>query len=499
MARRLVALVGGAGQPGQQAQGEHGAGDDDAGVGHDGREGVGQRHPQGPTPGGRPRNTSGSSRVAAKAVSARATAASVTVSNSARSASGSRRARARFLPATRAKRASLGATARRDAAGERREHPFLAQVEQDPARAGVDRLQQAGQHAAAEGVAQRTVDPDPQPLTGGADPGVRPGVERRTEHPGAAGHDAPDGVGAEGGDRGEHPLDGAEGQVDRVGGRTVGDGEERGDRPGLEQRHLAAGDRPLDVLRRAVLRLDPPAEVDERAHVVVGEGGLGPAVAVPGLDTAAGERRRRDGLGAEGPGEEPTGGRVRDVVVRFDEARDEGLAQPERRVDGHLPAVPREWVRREEHAGGVGGHHPLDGDREGGGLLGDAGPASVRDGPRGPEARPASTTAARRAASSVTPSRVSCWPANDRSGRSSAVADDRTATGPPPIRRYASSTAWATGSVRRVGRAPRRTRRGCGPRRRRRSPGRRGRRRRGHRPPGRAARARGRPCGRRRS
>ena len=37
-------------------------------------------------------------------------------------------------------------------------------------------------------------------------------------------------------------------------------------------------------------------------------------------------------------------------------------------------------------------------------------------------------TAARRASSSVTPSRVSCWPANDRSGRSSAVADERTAT-----------------------------------------------------------------------
>src|SRR3989304_5413961 len=40
--------------------------------------------------------------------------------------------------------------------------------------------------------------------------------------------------------------------------------------------------------------------------------------------------------------------------------------------------------------------------------------------------------------------KVLCWPANEASGRSSAVAEERTATGPSPRRRYASMTALAS-------------------------------------------------------
>jgi len=59
-----------------------------------------------------------------------------------------------------------------------------------------------------------------------------------------------------------------------------------------------------------------------------------------------------------------------------------------------------------------------------------------------------SRTASSSAFSPTTLSSVSCCPANDASGRSSAVADERTATGgsSPPSPRYASAHAARTGS-----------------------------------------------------
>ena len=313
----VVALVGGAGEPGEHPEREDGAGDDDARVGHDGREGVGQGVAEGP------RSECGAAEhvlLVARGGEGRGGAADGGLGDlvelgpeGLRVPDGAGEVAAGYA----GEPGQLRGDRSHRLAGERRQDALLAQVEEDPAGARVDRLEQPGQDPASERVAQGPVEPDPEAFAGSADVGVALRFESRAEDAGAAGHHAPDRVAAERGDRREHSLHRAEGQVDRIGGRTVGDGEERGDRPGLEQRDLAAGDRPLDVLRRAVLRLDPPTEVDQRAHIVVGKGGLGSAVAVAGLDTAAGERRRRDGLGAEGSGEEPAGGRVRDEVVRF--------------------------------------------------------------------------------------------------------------------------------------------------------------------------------------
>ena len=180
----------------------------------------------------------------------------------------------------------LGRHRAHDLAGEGREHPLVAQTEEDPSGARVDGLEQSGQDPAAQRVAQRPVDPDPQPFARRADPGVRLRVERGAEDARPAGHDAPDGVAAERGHRREHALDRTEREVDRLLG-AGGHREERRDRPGLEQGDLAAGDRPLDVLGRAVLRLDPPTQVDERRDVGVRERRLRGAVAVAGLDAAA--------------------------------------------------------------------------------------------------------------------------------------------------------------------------------------------------------------------
>jgi len=76
-------------------------------------------------------------------------------------------------------------------------------------------------------------------------------------------------------------------------------------------------------------------------------------------------------------------------VVGFDQARDQRLPQPERRVDGHLAAVPGERVRREQDACGVGRDHALHRDGKGGRVVGDLGAAPIGDRARGPQARPA--------------------------------------------------------------------------------------------------------------
>ena len=286
----MVALVGRTGQPGEDPEGEDRTRDHHPGVGHDGREGVAERPAQGTATGGgaaeRVRLVVGG-RERVLGADDRRVRDGVELG-----AQGLRVAQRPHEVAARdaAEPGEPGRDRPHRRPGQRCQQALVAQVEDDPARARVDRLEQTGDHSAAERVAQRAVEPDPEPLTGGADPGVRLGLQRGAEHPGAAGHDAADGVAAERGDRGEHPLDGAEGQVHRVGGSARGDGEERGDRPGLEQRDLTLRDGPLEVLRAAVLLLDAPAQVHEGADVVVGQRRLRAALAVARLDPTAGLR-----------------------------------------------------------------------------------------------------------------------------------------------------------------------------------------------------------------
>ena len=52
------------------------------------------------------------------------------------------------------------------------------------------------------------------------------------------------------------------------------DGEQRGDRPALDDVEIIVDEAPLDVLRAAEVRLDPPAQPRELHHLRIGEGGL---------------------------------------------------------------------------------------------------------------------------------------------------------------------------------------------------------------------------------
>ena len=50
-----------------------------------------------------------------------------------------------------------------------------------------------------------------------------------------------------------------------------GDGEQRGDRPALDDLELVVDQAPLDVLRAAEVRLDPPAQLHEPHDLRIGQ------------------------------------------------------------------------------------------------------------------------------------------------------------------------------------------------------------------------------------
>jgi len=51
----------------------------------------------------------------------------------------------------------------------------------------------------------------------------------------------------------------------------LGDGEQRGDRPALDDLELAVGQAPFDVVRLPEVRLDPPAEPSETDGLRIGQ------------------------------------------------------------------------------------------------------------------------------------------------------------------------------------------------------------------------------------
>jgi hypothetical protein len=50
-----------------------------------------------------------------------------------------------------------------------------------------------------------------------------------------------------------------------------GDGEERGDRPALDELEVIVNQAPLDVLRRAEVRFDPPAQLGQPHDLRIGQ------------------------------------------------------------------------------------------------------------------------------------------------------------------------------------------------------------------------------------
>lgn len=136
-------------------------------------------------------------------------------------------------------------------------------------------------------------------------------------------------------------------------------------------------------------RPGPGGQGDERGDLLVGERESRCRLAVFGGHGARGVGERGHGLGAERPTGDAPGRGVGDVVVGLDLPRDQRLAEPEGRVDDHLAAVAGERVGREEHAGNVRRHEPLDDDGQRRRVVGDEVAPPIDDGPGRPQARPA--------------------------------------------------------------------------------------------------------------
>jgi hypothetical protein len=169
----------------------------------------------------------------------------------------------------------------------------------------------------------------------------------------------------------------------------TGNGEERGDRAALDDGERAARVSPLDVLRRAEVRLDPPADVREPQHLGVRQLLDPPPVGADlhplGPATRCGPHGDR--LGCHGPAQDSAV--AHGVVVRVGQPGDEGLAEPVARVDGHDLAVGRHGVGGEHGPRDLGGDHPLNHHREPHGAMVDAPLPAVGDRAVGEEGRPA--------------------------------------------------------------------------------------------------------------
>ena len=163
---------------------------------------------------------------------------------------------------------------------------------------------------------------------------------------------------------------------------------QRGDRPGLDQEELTLGQRPLDVLRGAEVGVDAAAQVGERHRLRVGED-RNPTL--PGGDGSRGRPAGRQ------HGAHPLlGGRARehrvardDDLVGGDLPADDGLPQPERRVDDRFVAASVGGVGGEQDARGIGVHESLHHHGEAHRGWVDARTGAIGDRPVGPQRRPA--------------------------------------------------------------------------------------------------------------
>ena len=124
---------------------------------------------------------------------------------------------------------------------------------------------------------------------------------------------------------------------------------------------------------------------------------------------------------------------AQDEVVGRDQAADDGLAQSGAGVDNGLVSCAGDGIGGENHPGGVGGNQPLHDDGQFHRHGGEPVMLAVGDGAVAPEGSPAAADGVEQCRSSLMPRKVSCCPANAASGKSSAVALERTATAPPPI------------------------------------------------------------------
>ena len=200
---------------------------------------------------------------------------------------------------------------------------------------------------------------------------------------------------------------------------ALGQREERRDRAGLHERKLPVAPGPFDVLGapKAACDLPRPARPVRRS----------PRRAAPGPPGWP-----RSPLDPSHFSDDAAGSPVvDDVVVRLDLPADERFAQAERRVDHGFPAPAGQRVGGEEDARRIRCRHLLHDDGQGDMSVWRCRCARGSRSPgRSTDCSSSPTTARSRASSPATFRKVSCCPAKERSGKSSAVAEERTATAP---------------------------------------------------------------------
>ena len=187
-----------------------------------------------------------------------------------------------------------------------------------------------------------------------------------------------------------HHLLMTDGDVDvvlSVAGR--GDGEQRGDRPALDDLEVIVDQAPFDVLGAAEVRFDPPAQLREPHDLRIRQRWLLLPLRLDRLFLRPACRRGVDGklLGANRLGDDLAVPHL--VDVRVHQAGDQGLAEAEAGLHGGDLPVARDGVGREQDAGRLREDHLLHDHGHVDLPVVEAVPQAVGHGPLGEERGPA--------------------------------------------------------------------------------------------------------------
>ena len=169
----------------------------------------------------------------------------------------------------------------------------------------------------------------------------------------------------------------------------LGDGEQRGDRPALDDLEAVVDQAPFDVLGAAEVRFDPPAELREPHDLRIRQRRLLLPLRVDRLFLRPARRRGVDGelLGADRLGDDLAVAHL--VDVRVHQAGDQGLTEAEAGLHGGDPPVGRDGVGREQDAGRLREDHLLHDHGHVDRTVVDAVPLAVGHGPLGEQRGPA--------------------------------------------------------------------------------------------------------------
>ena len=187
-----------------------------------------------------------------------------------------------------------------------------------------------------------------------------------------------------------HHLLMTDGDVDvvlLVAGR--GDGEQRGDRPALDDLEAVIDQAPFDVLGAAEVRFDPPSQLRESHDLRIRQRWLLLPLRVDRLFLRPACRRGVDGklLGGDRLGDDLAVPHL--VHVRVHQAGDQGLAEAEGGLHGGDLPVGRDGVGREQDAGRLREDHLLHDHGHLDLPVVEAVPQAVGHGPLGEERGPA--------------------------------------------------------------------------------------------------------------